>query len=305
MDQFQEHLQKPQNMMPLQEKSAMSPSFNLSHHHVTPMENKPLQPMDMGTPLSSVGSIAKTSLFQSAQKNRGVTPNQLQFDTPNLTPIPHQQDVSFAAPPSSFVDSNNPNTIRRAKHVAARLYYQPSPETPDASRRAASRFLRGRSAVFTDQSISISETPLRRGGRPSEVSTARKPRALFLASENKTNNTKPEDDDVDEFDESRRHEEDEQEDQEKPVATPALTTTSTMVEEEEDVMMDRHSAVQEILEVLCMLGAGYWRLCQVRNSRRLESEKMFASLTIASSFLQTVSMSRSLATLSISSSCPA
>jgi hypothetical protein len=269
IDQLQEHLHKPQNMMPLQEKSVLSPSFNFSQHHATPMMEavKPLQPMDLGTP-SSAGSIPKTSLFQTAQKPKGVTPNQLQFETPNLTPIPHQQDASFTAPSSaSFVDMNNPNTIRRAKHVAARLYYQPSPETTDSARRGPSRYLRGRSALFTDQS-SISETPLRRGGRPSEGSTARKPRALFLTSENKTNNTKPEVDDEDEFDDRRRRQEEpqQQEEQEKQVATPALSNEKVnMDNENEDDIIDRHSAVQEILELFCLLGAGYWRLCQVCN----------------------------------------
>lgn len=257
LDQLQEHLRKPQNMMPLQEKSVLSPSFNFSQHHATPM-----QPMDLATP-STGGSIPKASLFQTAQKAKSVTPNQLQFETPNLTPIPHQQDVSFAVPPSaSFVDSKNPDTIRRAKHVAARLYYQPSPETPDSARRHPSRYLRGRSALFADQS-SISETPLRRGGRPSEVSTARKPRALFMTSENKTNNTKPEthgnrlDD--------RQEEPQEQEEQEKEISTPGLTAEKREVNDDhdEDAIIDRHGAVQQILELFCLLGAGYWKLCQV------------------------------------------
>jgi len=33
---------------------------------------------------------------------------------------------------------------------------------------------------------------------------------------------------------------------------------------EEDIVMEKHDgAVQSILELFCLLGAGYWRLCQV------------------------------------------
>jgi hypothetical protein len=271
IDRLQDHLQKPQNMMPLQEKSVLSPSFNFSQHHATPAA-KPLQTMDLGSP-SSAGSIPKASLFQTAQKPKGVTPNQMQFETPNLTPIPMQNDASFmvGGPPSStFVDTNNPNTIRRAKHVAARLYYQPSPETPDSARRAPSRYLRGRSALFADQ-LSISETPVRRGGRLSEMSTARRPRTLFMTSENKADNAKPEVEDDVEFEESHRFDEPQQQgggmnDQSKPMGTSGLSTEKpSALQVEEDVLIDRHGSVQEILELFCMIGTGYWKLCQVRH----------------------------------------
>jgi anaphase-promoting complex subunit 3 len=279
IDQLQEQLQKPQNLMPLQEKSVLSPSLSFSqpHHHGTPLDAnmKPLQPMDLGTP-SSIGSIPKTSLFQTAQKQK-VTPNQLQFETPNLTPIPHQQDASFVVGAhSSFVDSHNPNTVRRAKHVAARMYYQPSPETPDFEKRSASRYLRGRSAVFMDAE-SISETPLRRGGRPSEVSTARRPRTLF-ASENKTNNTKLEEEDEIVLNRSSRSTEDDSQpgdDREtKFLESPGLekegpTGTEGLADEEENIL-DRHGAVQNILELLCLIGAGYWKLCQYRCREALQ-----------------------------------
>lgn len=274
IDRLNEHLQKPPNMMPLQEKSVMSPSFNFSqHHHATPA-GKPLQAMGLASPSSSVpGSIPKATLFQTAQKPKGVTPNQMQFETPNLTPIPMQNDASFLEASSMFAETNNPNIIRRAKYVAARLYYQPSPETPDSARHQRvggppSRYLRGRSALlFADQS-SISETPVRRGGRLSEVSTARRPRALFMTSENKADNAKPEvdddDDDDAEFEDSRQYENEPNQEESKPVGTPGLVVEKqSALQAEEDVLIDRQGAVQEILQLLCMIGAGYWRLCQV------------------------------------------
>lgn len=222
-------------MMPLQEK----PIHTTPHHHFTPPVTtgvnaaRSTRPMDViGTPQSST----KASLFQTAQKSfkagslgdtggGAILPNQLQFDTPNLTPIPMQHDGSFAHPHSAismnetrgntmsvgFVDSYNPHTVRRAKHVAARLYYQPTPETPrysglitttapnsvrhhssnpttevkDMSDTTSTRmFLRGKSALWPNsilESSTISETPLRRGARPLDVSTTRRPRALFLS----------------------------------------------------------------------------------------------------------------------------
>jgi hypothetical protein len=244
------------------------------------------------------------------------------------------------------VDSRNPNTIRRAKHVAARLYYQPSPETPHhfsapspssstaicgirypphygtgtnfigahsgaPGASSARRYLRGKSALWFDPSIS--ETPLRRGGgRPSDVSTARRPRALFL-SENKaikekrneinhnTNGVEDDDHFVVEEDENfdhRRLAQDREEngfvvegledleqpnvmtddsinvlmgqspslaDDEKPVlATSHGAYNQDVVVALEDEIMEKHGSVQQILELFCLLGASYWRLCQVR-----------------------------------------
>jgi hypothetical protein len=262
-------IHKQQNL-PLQERSVVSPSFFSahSHSHQTPMEAvNPLQPMDLGTP-SSAGSIPKASLFQTAHKPRTSSQKDA-FETPNLTPIP--QDASFAPhhhhhgeDPTelSFVDSANPHTIRRAKQVAARLYYQPSPETPDSAQMAPSRYLRGmgRNLLFSD---TISDTPVRRGGRQSTAaSTARKPRALFMMSENKTNNTKPEVED----DEPDMEQEQSQGDTQENQTTTIKRTVEYTAEVDEDRLVDNHGAVEEILELLCLLGAGYFRLCQVRKN---------------------------------------
>lgn len=271
LDQIHERLQKPQNAMPLQEKSVLSPSFNFTqhpHHHGTPLASgmKPMHPMDLGSP-ASLGSIPKTSLFQTAQKQK-VTPNQLHFDTPNLTPIPHQQDASFNAGFGSLAESYNANTIRRAKHVAAHLYYQPSPETPDSIRLGSTRNLRGRSVLFMDSS-SVSDTPVRRGGRPSDISTARRPRTLFH-SENKNTNTKQEEEpDIVVHRAEHTAEDDpypEDERSTKPLHSLDVTKTRTIeaaeFNEQEADLMDRHGEVKQILELLCLMGTGYWTLCQ-------------------------------------------
>jgi hypothetical protein len=269
LDQVHQHLHKPQNM-PLQEKNILQSSF-FSHAQRSPMEavRKPPQPMDLGTPSSTGSSTTpKTTLFQTATKrstsSKGTT---LQFETPNLTPIPMQsQDASFAVNPpdsSSFADaSTNPNTIRRAQKVASRLYYQLSPETPDSTQQGpSSRYLRGMDKTSSLLFGDVEGTPLRRGGRQDnsdihhQPSTARKPRALFMMSENKNINNPEEDDQPDHA--NTKVQQQQQQQDEKP------STTSNIHSEEPEDGVDSHQAVQEILENLCMMGAAFWRLCQV------------------------------------------
>ena len=369
--------------MPLQEK----PIHVTPHHHFTPptttmgtIATGSARPMEVvGTP-QSIGP--KTSLFQTAQKSSNklgtaadtggggaILPNQLQFDTPNLTPIPMQQDASFLHPHSvislnerrggapttvGFVDSHNPQTIRRAKHVAARLYYQPTPETPQyfglmtidpstsvrhnmkssaaeigamggiGAASSTRRYLRGKSALSSNsllESSTISETPLRGGRRP-DISTTRRPRALFLSEKRSARQSKhtsagtDEDDQLVVEDEENyhyrsitsrpllgrqegeenvvmdhhgvnQHRTDDSEqpnimmmtedgnsdnqilaENEKPAIAEANRSAAShrelTMDLEEDIVMEKHDgAVQSILELFCLLGAGYWRLCQV------------------------------------------
>jgi hypothetical protein len=318
LDQVHQHLHKPQNM-PLQEKNVLQSSF-FSHAQRSPMEAvRKLQPMDLGTPSSTGSSIPKTTLFQTAPKRSTSKGTTLQFDTPNLTPIPMQsQDASFAVNPpdttSSFAaDSTNPNTIRRAQNVAARLYYQLSPETPDSAHQApSSRYLRGMdrssSLLFGD----VEGTPLRRGGRQDnsdihhQPSTARKPRALFMMSENKNINNPEEDDQPDHADpnEQKQQQQKQQQEDEKP------STTSNVHPEELEDGVDSHQAVQEILENLCMMGAAFWRLCQVCCIQSIFANGLLGtrwSSTPAYPSFQTVSLvslSRSLAAVPPPSSRP-
>ena len=370
--------------MPLQEK----PIHMTPHHHFTPptttmgaIATGSARPMEVvGTP-QSIGP--KASLFQTAQKSSiklgtaadtggggAILPNQLQFGTPNLTPIPMQQDASFVHPHSvislnerrcgasttvGFVDSHNPHTIRRAKHVAARLYYQPTPETPQYSglmtidpstsarhhmkspaveigamggigaASSTRRYLRGKSALPISllESSTISETPLRGGRRP-DISTTRRPRALFLSEKRSARQSKhttagtDEDDQLVVEDEENyhyrsitgrpllgrlegeenvvmdhhgvnQHRTDDSEqpnimmmtedgnsdnqilaENEKPATAiseannNAASHRELTMALEEDIVMEKHDgAVQSILELFCLLGAGYWRLCQV------------------------------------------
>lgn len=260
IDQLKENVYKANGTLPLQEKSISSPSFNISHHQ-TP---KPLQNLQLGTP-SSATPLPQT-LFQTSQ-NLGVTPHQLQFQTPNLTPIPTVQDHSYIAnqPASAdFMNVPNLSTVRRAKQVAARLYYEPTPETPISERLDRSRYLGGRGALF--DTSSISDTPLRRGGRPSELSTARKPRALFLASEMNRSNDGTEVKNI-HYGEDQQviSQNDEENDNHAPPHGVTKSTSHPHVEpmKEEEELLDSHKHVEEILKLMCMLGGGYWKLCNV------------------------------------------
>mmetsp|Transcript_17650 Transcript_17650/g.40705 ORF Transcript_17650/g.40705 Transcript_17650/m.40705 type:complete len:944 (-) Transcript_17650:137-2968(-) len=383
LDDLQQHNlyhsgEEKEEAMPLQEK----PIHVTPHHKFTPpisMGAGSTRPMDVVRTPTSIGP--KASLFQTIQRpslKNGVEmggpgvilPNQLQFDTPNLTPISMQQDASFAHPNSAaslhhrkdnptsdnFFDSRNSQTIQRAKHVAARLYYQPTPETPKYSelitapslhheeesrynnRRSAGadavssarRYLRGKSALWSSslvESSTISETPLRRGGGGcSDISTTRRPRALFLSEKrsaktlrNATNN------DADANHEDQLHVEDEEnhnhrsmngrpplsQHEAEPIDIPEQRNTMMTTEEngdrlpsflvgnlkpqirsvvadncvsdeelnqalEEDAMMEKHDgSIQRILELFCLMGAGYWRLCQFHCR---ESLRLFGSL---------------------------
>lgn len=159
----------------------------------------------------------------------------------------------------------NPSTVRRAKQVAARLYYEPTPESPMSPRQDASRYLSGRGALFDTSSISA--TPLRRGGRPSELSTARKPRALFLASENKRSNDVTEVENINYGEEQQvisQHEEENDNHAPPHEVTKISSYPHVELMKEEEELVDSHKYVEEILKLMCMLGGGYWKLCNVR-----------------------------------------
>ncbi|KAL3936153.1 MAG: hypothetical protein SGBAC_008473 [Bacillariaceae sp.] len=131
-----------------------------------------------------------------------------------------------------------------------------------SARQDTSRYLSGRDSLFDTSSISA--TPLRRGGRPSELSTARKPRALFLASENKRSNDFTEVENINYGDEQQvilQHEE--ENDNHAPPHEVTKTSSYSHVEvmKEEEELVDSHKYVEEILKLMCMLGAGYWKLC--------------------------------------------
>jgi anaphase-promoting complex subunit 3 len=102
------------------------------------------------------------------------------FETPGLTPIAVNASTAPAQtplppPPPTASSENNPVVTQRARQVASRQYYQPSPETPMHSVTRSMRYLRGLGA---EDSVTASKSGT--GAR-----------SLFLTSENQSSNQGP------------------------------------------------------------------------------------------------------------------
>lgn len=175
------------------------------------------------------------------------------FETPGLTPIPANASTFAHSPPESGMHQQDPKVFRRAQQVAARLYYQPSPETPHTAEiRTSLQYLRGLGRQVETAKTPVSgETPLRRGGRAkdgadpgaqsamSTSSFARQPRALFLSAENNINNTPDQDN------------------------SNQSADSNVQLEKEVNNGQQKQEGIKEVLVLLCHLGSGWRRLCQV------------------------------------------
>jgi anaphase-promoting complex subunit 3 len=218
-----------------------------------------MQSMSMGmTTPSSVSIMPKASLFSSTGAPSGFAANgrTSRFETPGLTPIP--ANTSTALSPESGMHQQDPRVIRRAQQVAARLYYQPSPETPHTAEiRTSLQYLRGLGRqVETSATPIAGETPVRRGGRAKEGSESvvqsalstssfvRQPRALFMSAENNKNKT---------TDQDKDH-------------TMNQPEGSVQCEKETGNNGKKQEGIKEVLVLLCHLGSGWRRICQVECS---------------------------------------
>lgn len=215
--------------------------------------------MGLTTP-SSVSIMPKASLFSSAgaQSSFGSSARMSRFETPGLTPIPANASTSAHSPPETGLHQQDPKVLRRAQQVAARLYYQPSPETPHTAEiRTSLQYLRGLGRqVETSTTPLTGETPLRRGGPAkdgsdtvgqsamSTSSFARQPRALFLSAENNINNTPDHD----------------------PTDHPTVSSDGNVQIEKEGGTPSpgkKQEGIKDVLVLLCHLGCGWRRICQV------------------------------------------
>lgn len=199
----------------------------------------PLQPMMMETPAAS--SFYRTAQSQSVLRHRSV-----HFETPGLTPIPVNASMLPAETPSpaqmnraagSGAPPEHPVVLRRAREVASRLYYPPSPETPSLTCVTRSmRYLRGLGADTGASSMS----------RPTDGMG----RSLFTtgSSENHTSNRTvlPPPSTM--------------------IAPPAMTTDDGLEKPDAET-----PGVQDILELLCLFGFSYNRLCRYRCRDALQS----------------------------------
>lgn len=204
------------------------------------------------TPVTAGSSrMPKASLFQASGRSsaRQTAPRHGStslFETPNLTPIPMNEKSFAANVPAS---ATNPQVITRARKVAARLYYPPSPEmtiTPGSipsSSRPRSLFLSGldgrRSLSTTTGSVPEDSAFVE---SPGQVPTTKQPTVHFSAA---TKGADPKQD-----------------------ASSASTggsseATVRMKGGSGDGSPDEEQGVRQILELLCVLGAAHRNLCQV------------------------------------------
>jgi anaphase-promoting complex subunit 3 len=214
----------------------------------------PLQPM-METP-------APFSSHRAAQSQSGLRHRSVHFETPGLTPIPVNASLLPAETPPAHHPSTNmappehPGVLRRAREVASRQYYPPSPETPSLNSVTRSmRYLRGLGTAGTDatpgsamHSSNNSNNNTSLSSRPTDGMG----RSLFAAasSENQFSNRTT-----------------------LAVTTtagssssgyPANSATTTAMNDGPEKPEADTPGVQEILEILCVFGLSYHRLCQYR-----------------------------------------
>jgi len=238
---------------------ATDPNSNVAfdnHNSTFPTMKTPLQPM-----MDQSSAVAST-----APRNGGRT---LAFETPGLTPIAAANNDTMlhqtpAAPSSSSSllgpqqqPHENPAIVRRARQVASRQYYPPSPETPLTSVTRSMRYLRGLGAGENTTTADAAPT----------ASAAAGGRYLFAMSENQASmNQGPE------------------------TSTTAATatggaggafsssttaTTATTTDDPADLKPDKQppesdEKVQDILDLLTISGAAYQNLCQYRCREALQ-----------------------------------
>ena len=176
----------------------------------------------MKTPLQSMDhSIISSAVPPTAIRNG----RALAFETPGLTPIAASRDHStLLSSPLPPLQPENPAIVRRARQVASRQYYPPSPETPIASVTRSMRYLRG---------LGASSDASGHGGR-----------SLFAMSENHVSNQAPE---VIASSTTNTY----------TNATAADSANWKPDKESDD-------KVQDILDLLSIAGTAYQNICQYR-----------------------------------------
>jgi anaphase-promoting complex subunit 3 len=224
-----------------------STSFRATDGAPTAMPMKtPLQPM-MSTPMlpSTHGTIPRMG-------GRAIG-----FETPDLTPITRNNNDTFGAlnhprasmTPMTSVGSahgppppmeSNQAVFRRAKHVAGRQYYPPSPDTSLST------------AATPVTSVTRSMRYLRGLGTGQDGTNVRSGRSLFPSSlsENQAFNQGP-----------------------SGMTTSNSNNNQTIAGGEVASLKPEKTndaAVQEILDILTILGAAYHHLCQYRCREALQ-----------------------------------
>jgi hypothetical protein len=211
---------------------------------------RPFHSVGAGTP----SNMPTASLFTSTSastRNYNSNGRLSRFETPGLTPIPANTPGQGQSPS----DAGDSKVLKRAEQVAARLYYQPSPETPHTAEiRTSLQYLRGLGRqVEYESTPGTGETPVRRGGGCSKENSkvaqssmsssfSRQPRTLFMPADISSTRSLEVEEQRGGADGSQSLDED--------LSAPTQCT--------------KQDSIKEILGLLCLLGSGWRRLCQVR-----------------------------------------
>jgi anaphase-promoting complex subunit 3 len=225
--------------MPTQQTTNTN-STNVLTPALTPYQIRPdiggiLQPSTtMATPASS--SLQRASLFGTATHTGNGGGGGGLFGTPNLTPIPTEQSFAILAP-----QTTTNRAVQRARKVAFRDYYEPSPEARSASHNKPRSLFWG-------------------GISPSDNNNTHS-KTLLFASETKSSNKN----DTSILKQHHHHHQPVMDQSAAPSTTPrphrddAQTTGS-----EED------GGVHTVLELLCLLGMAQLNLGQFRSKKAIQ-----------------------------------
>lgn len=157
--------------------------------------NQSFLPIDstftMKTPLQPVEPLAASTAPRNGRT--------LAFETPGLTPITHNNNESLllhhhqTTPATTSVTAatarENPSVVRRARQVAARQYYPPSPDTPLTSVTRSMRYLRGLGANEGGRSLFLSQAASE--NQASNPGPSSGTGVTTIADENTATNLKP------------------------------------------------------------------------------------------------------------------
>lgn len=210
-----------------------------------PLSKIPLQPLQ--------GSLASTPALATAVRSQ--PPSRATLESPGLTPIAPSNNTTVLATPHSAIplpqrqqQYQHDTVVRRARQVASRQYYPPSPETPVSTVTRSMRYLHGLSGMDTTMGSHQS----------SSLRSGTKARSLFTTSENHASSNRSA------FHPSLSIAESRQQGQ----LSEHDTSHSLLLQKPVSSTDDK---VQPILELLSITGTAYQALCRYQCSEALEA----------------------------------
>jgi anaphase-promoting complex subunit 3 len=177
----------------------------------------------------------------------GLTPIAVNSSTMVLPSLETPPQFSLASPPPT----NNPLVLRRARDVAARHYYPPSPETPLTNVTQSMRYLRG---------LGMNESLLQRVAE----TTPTPQRHLFLGGSSSSSAVVVQS-------ENHHHQQQQQQQHVGPSSSLLGSSMAPQANDTEKPAADpvADPVVAAILQVLATMGAAYQKQCQYQSREAL------------------------------------